>query len=214
MGTAKYFVRQFGSITAAIAVILVVVVALPMTDSRQTIESASGSDPLPAEKALVRDAIGDLYSAGTYSEAAVASGRAKGRMASTDVAEAHGSAHASLESHMTGPALKRWKQVIDEAIDAESDFDHLIAVAGGVDQIRFDAPSQDGDIHIWTGLAHTWSKWISPKAEPGKRGSGQPEGWQRFEARVVQTADGWRVSELMIYPVILNDDGTWHEGGG
>jgi len=162
--------------------------------------------PLPSQQAVVREAIADVFGAGTYHLDEVRSNLPD----AAAVAEAHADVASRLSAHMTGPALVRWQVALDEAVDAQSDGQHLIAVEGGVDQIRFESATQDRSSWLMTGFAHTWSQWFNPAQQQ----TGEPDGWSRFEVTVVETPDGWRVSELELTPVEFDWLGNWHEAGG
>lgn len=150
----------------------------------------------PAIKATVKAAIVDIRDAATYK----APGWTSGRLDSANVRKTHDRLHASMKSHLTGEALAQWMGVLDTAIDRDSDGEHVIVTAGGVDKIEFDTLSVVGDTATATGRAHTWVTWKINKPDvPGPK-TGRPTGWDLFHVRLANVDGKWLVSQLELEP--------------
>jgi hypothetical protein len=105
-----------------------------------------------------------------------------------------------MKSHFTGEALAQWMGVLDTAIDRDSDGEHVIVTAGGVDKIEFDSISIDETTAKASGRAHTWVSWKINKADvPGPK-TGHPNGWDLFEVTLSKVDGKWLVSYLDLQP--------------
>ena len=154
----------------------------------------------PRIQEVVRGAIDDAMDAGTYK----APGWTTGRLDEATLAAMHATLDRRLKEHMTGRALAGWQRDLHAAIDRDSDGEHVIVTAGGVDQIEFESVTLDGDSARANGRAHLWATWVIHKAGvPGPQ-SGHPEEWDDFAATLVRVNDAWFVDSLTLDP----------EGGG
>jgi hypothetical protein len=150
----------------------------------------------PAIKTTVRSAIADIRDAATYKTP----DWSNGHLDSANVKETHDRLHGSMKAHFTDGALAQWMGVLDAAIDRDSDGEHVIVTAGGVDKIEFSTLSVIGDSATATGRAHTWITWKIIKPDvPGPR-TGRPTTWDLFRARLVNVNGTWLVSELDLEP--------------
>jgi len=151
----------------------------------------------PAIKTVVRAAITDIRDAGTYK----APGWTHGRLDNANVQATHDRLHENMKSHFTGKALARWMGLLDTAIDRDSDGEHVIVTAGGVDKIEFSNVTVTGNSAVATGRAHTWITWmiIQPDAVE-QHTTGHPTTWDLFDAHLVLADGAWLVSDLELEP--------------
>jgi hypothetical protein len=150
----------------------------------------------PEIQAVVRGAINDAMDAGTYK----APGWSSGRLDTAAITATHERLDRQLRVNMTGRALASWLQALSSAIDRDSDGEHVIVTAGGVDDIQYDAVQVDGDTAAATGRAHTWVTWVIHKSGvPGPQ-SARPSGWDRFSAGLVRIDGKWYVETLGLGP--------------
>jgi hypothetical protein len=101
---------------------------------------------------------------------------------------------------MTGRALAAWRQRIQEAIDRDSDGDHVVVTAGGTDTIESGEIEVHGDHATAGGRARVWVNWVVHK--PGVKGSqsGNPVEWDGFTATLTRIDDNWYVDDLTLKP--------------
>lgn len=154
-----------------------------------------------AAKTEVRGAITAVMDGGTFKPLVRVGSRPRTALLSrTNVSAIHRRLASELDAHMTGKALMRWRNVLDLAIDRDSDGEHVLVTEGGVDDIAFESVKVDGDKAHAVGRAHTWVKWIIVQDIEGPR-SGRPSGWEEFEADLVKQDGRWQVETLDLHPV-------------
>lgn len=148
-------------------------------------------------QAVVRGAITDAMDAGTYKSPDWKTGPLDGSV----VAGMHQVLDRRLGDHMTGRALAEWRRALHEAIDRDSDGEHVIVTAGGVDQIEFETVDVvDESAATATGRAHVWATWVIHKADVGGPHTGRPNGWDHFAAALLKVDGEWLVDDLLLQP--------------
>jgi hypothetical protein len=150
----------------------------------------------PAIKTTVRAAIADVRDAATYKTP----NWSNGRLDAANVRATHDRLAKSMNAHFTEAGQAHWKQILDVAIDRDSDGDHVVVTAGGVDQIQFDTVSVTGDHASVSGRAHTWVTWRIIKPDFKGARTGHPTGWEAFDATLVQVDGKWLVDQLNLAP--------------
>ena len=150
----------------------------------------------PTIKTTVRSAIADIRDAATYKTP----GWTSGHLDAADVKATHERLQRSMKAHFTSDALLRWGSVLSNAIDRDSDGEHVVVTAGGVDQIEFSTLSVTGESATASGRAHTWVTWKIIKPNVPGPSTGHPTGWDLFEARLVDVDGTWLVSDLDLQP--------------
>ena len=144
----------------------------------------------------VRGAITDAMDAGTYKSTTWTSGPLDG----ATIRAMHSTLDSRLREHMTGRALATWKRALDDAIDRDSDGHHVVATAGGVDQIQLGGIGIDGDQARAEGRARIWVDWVIHGADVAGPHDGHPAGWDRFTAMLDRVNGRWYVEELSLEP--------------
>ena len=147
-------------------------------------------------KAVVRASIEDVFDAATFKEPDWRGGRLNNQAE----AAMHVTLDARLSSHMTGDALAHWGGSLHEAIDRDSDGEHVVVTAGGVDKIEFEESWTEDGVTQTSGRVHHWITYIIlDKSVQGPQ-AGRPEQWSRFSASVVSRDGSWLVETLNLQP--------------
>jgi hypothetical protein len=171
-------------------------VALAIGVGLVTMDAKADRAETPRVQESVRAAIDDAMDAGTYK----APSWDKGALDASTVQAMHANLDRRLKEHMTGRALAAWQQSLHEAIDRDSDGEHLVVTAGGTDRIEFGEIAVVGDRANAGGRAHVWVDWVIHK--PGVTGqqSGHPVEWDGFRATLTRIDGNWYVDELTLKP--------------
>jgi hypothetical protein len=110
--------------------------------------------------------------------------------------------HARLDNELraafAGEARQRWGQSLHEAIDRDSDGQHVVVTAGGVSAFTVETEQILGDSAELTGRATSWITWIIlDPGYPGPR-AGHPSDEIAFQARLTRMDGQWQVVELSL----------------
>jgi len=144
----------------------------------------------------VRGAINDAMDAGTFKTPEWTSGR----LDAVTVRAMHVTLDRRLGEHMTGRALADWQRALHEAIDRDSDGEHVVVTAGGADKIEFETVDVDGDSARATGRVHVWVTWVILKADVPGPHRGGPAQWDAFSASLVRSDGRWYVETIRLGP--------------
>ena len=150
----------------------------------------------PQVQDAVRGAVNDAMDAGTFKDPNWTSGR----LDAATVAAMHRTLDRRLQEHMTGPALAAWQRVLHEAIDRDSDGEHVIVTAGGAEQFEFEVVEMSGDSATAAGRARVWVTWVIHKDGIQGPRAGRPAGWDDFSATLVRLDGRWYVEQLRLQP--------------
>jgi len=145
---------------------------------------------------VVRSAIDDVLDAGTFK----VPGWTGGRLDAAIVRAMHVALERRLEEHMTGPALAAWQGALHEAIDRDSDGEHVVVTAGGTDRIEFETVETDGQAARAAGRVHVWVTWVILGRDAQGPRSGRPAHWDTFAATLGRTGGRWFVETLRLEP--------------
>jgi len=113
----------------------------------------------PRVQEAVRGAVNDAMDAGTFKDP----NWKTGRLDPATVAAMHTTLDRRLQEHMTGPALAAWQRALHEAIDRDSDGEHVVVTAVGAEQFEFEAVEVSGDAATAAGRARVWVTWVIHK---------------------------------------------------
>ena len=153
--------------------------------------TSTAADPTTSDiEGAVRHAIEDTLDAATFKSG----WQGQTALDQGSVVAMHSVLDGRLRSHLSGNALASWGAKLHAAIDRESDGQHVIVVAGGVDQIQFSKVDVSGGTAVATGRSLDWIRWV--------QGSDQasPKAWDTFSARLVLTNGHWLVDDLIVHP--------------
>jgi hypothetical protein len=158
--------------------------------------AAQPDDPeTPHVQSAVRAAINDAMDAGTYKGVGTT-----GPVGPAVVKATHANLDRRLKEHMTGKAKAAWQHALSEAIDRDSDGEHLIVTAGGVDRFETSTVEVKGDSATISGRAHVWVTWVIHKAEVKGPHTGHPVEWDAFSATLTRIDGKWYVDGLVLKP--------------
>ncbi len=169
-------------------------VLLALATAVLSLGAQNPTDP-KVEDAVVK-AVGDIRDAATYKAPWAA-----GQLPDAARQAMHSTLANQMSKHLAGAALIQWTAVLDAAIDRDSDGQHVIVTAGGVDGSDFDPVKVDGTHATASGRVHTWVTWVihDDQQVEGPH-AGRPSGWDVFEATLEQIDGAWYVTDLTLQP--------------